>query len=244
MCTVSFLTRADGFALAMNRDERRSRPRGRPPAAHRSGSRTVLMPSEPAGGTWIAVNDAGAAFALINWYRIDRAVTGPVASRGLVVPALAGTHGPVAAGKALARLPLDKMRPFRLVAVFPRGRRLVEWRWNGRRLIRRRWRWADRVWVSSGFDEPAAQRIRGAVFGHARRQPGAGTLTWLRQLHRSHRPEPGPFSFCMHRAEAVTVSYTDVVVTDRRVRMHHRLGSPCTDAATSSRSTLSRPRSP
>lgn len=237
MCTVSLIVRPDGYLLAMNRDERRTRPRGRPPAIHRRRDRTVLMPSEPAGGSWIAVNDAGASFALINWYRVTGPDPHPPASRGLVVPALAATTSIAAAGAALRQLPLAGLRPFRLIGVFPGERGIGEWRWNGRQLIRRRRAWADRAWVSSGFDEPAAQRIRGAIFQHARRQADAGSVAWLRRLHCSHRPGPGPFSFCMHRDDAVTVSYTEVLVSTRRVRMHHRLGAPCGDAVSSPSST-------
>src|SRR2546426_6818300 len=46
----------------------------------------------------------------------------------------------------------------------------------------------------SGFDEPAAQRVRGATFRKARKQASDGSLAWQRRLHRSHTPERGPFS--------------------------------------------------
>ena len=42
----------------------------------------------------------------------------------------------------------------------------------------------------------------------ARNQKFEGRLNWLRRLHRSHLPERGPFSICMHRSDAATVSYT------------------------------------
>ena len=36
------------------------------------------------------------------------------------------------------------------------------------------------------------------------------SLAWMRRLHRSHVPAPGPFSICVHREDARTVSYTEI----------------------------------
>src|SRR5439155_9917937 len=106
-------------------------------------------------------------------------------------------------------LSLAKLNPFRLVGIFPVAREVVEWRWDLETLERRRHRWRAQQWISSGYDEPEAQRIRGRTFRDAVRQRDAGRIEWLRRLHRSHRPRAGPFSTCMHRAEAATVSYTE-----------------------------------
>jgi hypothetical protein len=87
--------------------------------------------------------------------------------------------------------------------------------------------------VSSGFDEPRAQEVRGGAFGRAQRQKSAGGLVWLRRLHRSHSPQEGPFSICMHREDAVTVSYTEVSVFRNRARMGHIAGAPCSGSRVS-----------
>ncbi len=68
MCTVSFIARKNGYALAMNRDERLTRVVGLPPPKKAINGLTIILPSEPGGGTWIAVNKSGVTFALINWY--------------------------------------------------------------------------------------------------------------------------------------------------------------------------------
>ena len=50
-----------------NRDERRDRRAATPPAVHRLQHRTAIYPVDPVGGgTWIGVNDAGLAAALLN----------------------------------------------------------------------------------------------------------------------------------------------------------------------------------
>ena len=59
--------------------------------------------------------------------------------------------------------------------------------------------WQSQQWISSGFDEPAAQRARGQTFQQSLEQKSLGSLSWLRQLHRSHGPGKGPLSTCMHR---------------------------------------------
>jgi hypothetical protein len=63
------------------------------------------------------------------------------------------------------------------------------------------------------------------------KQKSAGTLDWLRRLHRSHAPESGPFATCMHRADAATVSYSEVVVASHLATMRHTISAPCQGSA-------------
>jgi len=65
----------------------------------------------------------------------------------------------------------------------------------------------------------------------ARNQKFGGRLNWLRRLHRSHLPERGPFSICMHRSDAATVSYTEVAVSGQRATMRYKLGPYCSNGA-------------
>src|SRR4051794_37501350 len=85
MCTVTFIARKHGYALAMNRDEQLRRVKALPPSRYNLGGRTAVLPSEPNGGTWIGVNDAGVTFALINWYSVEARVSGNAVSRGQLV---------------------------------------------------------------------------------------------------------------------------------------------------------------
>jgi hypothetical protein len=227
MCTVSFITRKSGYTLAMNRDEKLSRVAGLPPKKRIISGRRVLAPSEPGGGTWIALNDGGVTLALINWYSITARAKGETVSRGLVVNATCATTNPNETERALAQLPLRKINPFRLIGVFPANNEIVEWRWNVTKLARRKHPWKSQQWISSGFDEPTAQRIRSRAFRQAFQQKSAGSLPWLRCLHRSHSPEIGPFSTCMHRADAATVSCTLVTVHSKAIVMRHHSGVPC-----------------
>src|SRR5262245_25767634 len=245
MCTVSFLPRPEGFYLAMNRDEKRDRFAALPPDVVQLESHRAIFPREPTGGTWISVNDAGICLALINWHRIQREPNNGALSRGEVVRRLAAKSSSDEIAAAVKKLPLRKLRPFRLIAVAPREKRVTEWRWNLQRLTRHDHEWQRQHWFSSGFDERRVEVERqrvcdGAVTGGA--DPGSGAartgvsaagynLVWLRQLHRSHAPKRGPFSICMHRSDASTVSYSEITVSSRRAMMRYKPGPSCSNGA-------------
>jgi hypothetical protein len=237
MCTVSFIPNSRGFYVAMNRDEKCGRAAALPPAivdlakgrVRPSGgleAARAIFPSEPSGGTWIAANDAGVCLALINWHRIEREPKGEIVSRGEVIRALVGKCSSGEIAETVTALPLRKLRPFRLIAIVPAEKIVVEWRWNLERLIARKHGWRRQHWFSSGLDERRAELERAKVCATAGVTPGYN-LGALRRLHRSHAPERGPFSICMHRADAETVSYTEVAVTPTRLTMRYKAGSPC-----------------
>ncbi len=231
MCTVTFIARQRGYCLGMNRDEKLTRPTGFPPKRKKMNGRAVISPSEPGGGTWIAVNDHGATLALINWNSITARAGGKAVSRGEVINSMGAAISPDFVGAALAGLPLNRINPFRLISVFPMTGEIVEWRWNLKQLVRKNHRWKSQQWISSGFDEPTAQRVRSKTFQRAERQHSTGSLDWLRRLHRSHSPQAGPFSTCMHRADAATVSYTEVTVSSRQAVIRYHAGTPCQNSA-------------
>jgi Transport and Golgi organisation 2 len=226
MCTVTFVARRRGYCLGMNRDEKLTRPTGLPPKKKANG-RTVLCPSESGGGTWIAVNDHGATLALINWYSITARVGGKAVSRGEVINSMSTAISPEVADAALRELPLNRINPFRLIGIYPANGEIVEWRWNLKQLVRQNHSWESQQWISSGFDELTAQRVRSKIFRRAERQHSVGSLDWLRRLHRSHSPQASPFSTCMHRADAATVSYTEVTVSSRQATMRYHAVTPC-----------------
>jgi hypothetical protein len=227
MCTITFWPRESGYALAMNRDEKIVRVRGLAPCVRRVAGRTVVFPSEPGGGTWIALNDTGATLALVNWYAINRRVTDGVVSRGDVVQAAKTAAAAAEAEAALKQLPLAQINPFRLVGVFPQTEQVVEWRWDLKKLRRLKHRWRPQQWISSGYDEPGAQRVRSRTFQRLRKEKSAGSPGWLRALHSSHLPERGPYSTCMHRPDAATVSYSEVWVQKAKSTLRYHDEALC-----------------
>ena len=220
MCTVSFLPQARGFFLAMNRDERETRPQAVPPRRRNNGAHASLYPSEASGGTWIGLNDAGLVLALINWYAKPQRDSG--LSRGVVIPELlaAGDLKDVSAG--LKNLPLARLNPFRLIAVSASERKIREWRWDGKSLTSKLFAWKRKHWFSSGYDEALVNRRRKPLVSGI-----AETQDAIRELHRAHEPERGPFSICMHRDGAQTVSFTEIAVTKNMGRLRYAAGAPC-----------------
>lgn len=69
--------------------------------------------------------------------------------------------------------------------------------------------------ASSGTKIPCRQRMRIYESGYL------GRLAWHGRLHHSHRPERGPYSTCMHRENASTVSYTEVTVSWQAASMRY-----------------------
>jgi Transport and Golgi organisation 2 len=230
MCTISFIPNARGFYLAMNRDELLTRVAGLPPTVFENNGYRVIYPREPSGGTWIAVNERGICLTLLNWHRVDCFPSGEIISRGEIVKSLALAGSLSEVEEKLPSLPLSHMRPFRLLVIANREQSVIEYRWNLQHVQHQRHSWSHRHWFSSGYDEARAEHVRGRVCREAWRQNGAGNLQWLRDLHATHLPEPGPFSICMHQAVAETVSYTEVTVGNEEVTMRYRPGPLCVSA--------------
>jgi hypothetical protein len=228
MCTLSFVPKVDGFLIAMNRDEQRSRPKALPPALHRHGNMSALHPSEPTGGTWIGINEAGLCIALINWYSRPQYIGKPAFSRGEIIPRLLACTSRNEAETILRSFPLDRLNPFRLFVIGEERLALREYRSDGNGLEGIDHPWIPGHWFSSGHDEPSATEVRGTVCRQAAEKPDQGTLPWLVQLHSSHDPAKGAESVCMHREDAVTVSLTTMDVSRYSVTVDYRDGSPCT----------------
>ena len=242
MCTISFLPNARGFYLAMNRDEKQDRFAALAPTIVDLGEHRAVFPSEPTGGTWISANDAGVCLALINWHRMERQPKNEVVTRGEVVRSLANQSDSDEIANGVAKLPLRKLRPFRLIAIVPSQKLVTEWRWNLEWLTVRNHKWQLRHWFSSGLDEQRAELERQRVCDAARSRQSSKSMGWLRQLHRSHAPKRGPFSICMHRSDASTVSYTEVAVSGEHATMRYKAGPCCSSRVTvTKRISLARP---
>ena len=67
--------------------------------------------------------------------------------------------------------------------------------------------------TSSSFKDPNVAALRQKVFAEMVSQQGKLDADLLHQFHRSHLPDRGPYSVCMHRDDAATVSLSTVKVT-------------------------------
>jgi len=232
MCTLSVITRNRDYLFAMNRDERIVRGPGTLPEIHEINGTAAMYPGDGARGTWIAANQDGIALALLNWNDVARnCIAGArTPSRGRVIPALIDSRSLSHLHEELGISNFEGMLPFRLVGVFPSEREIWEWRWDSTQLVSAAHVWQPRHWFSSSLSDKQAESLRGRACRDALHELDAGSVPWLRTLHRSHAGGPGPFSLCVHRDDVKTLSYSEVIVTAGHIRMEHLPSSPCTMA--------------
>jgi hypothetical protein len=178
------------------------------------------MPRDPAaGGTWIAANDRGLVFALLNAYPSpaspeDGAVSWT--SRGSVIPQLASSETVSEALDRAGRIDLPRLRPFRLMLLDPR--QLIECWPEGTRLRHRKvFLHGPLVRTSSSLGDSVVQAPRRALF----RRFFDGTphpLAAQDAFHDHQWPGAEAISIRMERADARTVSRTVVEVGRDTVR--------------------------
>jgi hypothetical protein len=212
----------------MNRDEQRTRPAALPPEIFNGGYAQAIYPREVGGGTWIACNSLGNLFALLNWYSAVTDALGPkIKTRGELIPKLVYELDSRSTANRLAGNDFTGMHPFRLVGAFSGEKVLCEWRWDGNHLDCLCFAWGRTHWFSSSLSDSSAAHLRGRACAAAKSGGTIATRDWLRRVHNSHDPEPGPYSICMHRPDAATVSYTQVEFTPREIFVEYVAGPPC-----------------
>jgi hypothetical protein len=230
MCTASWLREAAGYVVFFNRDELRSRPGARPPRRWRRHGVSFVAPQDSeGGGTWLAANEWGVTIGLLNLYRAQgapsvRSAGGEFISRGLLMVNLADC---ASAAELMSRLDAEDLlryRPFTLFCLDAEGEeRVVDW--SGTELSRRT---AGELvpLISSSLVDGAARRERRRLLDRYRAN-GPLNPGRLLEFHRSHEPEKGPLSPCMHRPDAATVSLSVVEVGSSEVRMLYGGGAAC-----------------
>jgi Transport and Golgi organisation 2 len=228
MCTVTAVPTRETVRLACNRDELRCRPVALPPRIEEFGQRRAVLPVDPtSGGTWVAVNDAGLALALLN-VNSRNAATAPQAaplSRGKIIPALLHDGTPLSAAFSALDLDPAQYAPFRLVLV--NRREAVEVHSDGTR-IRLVWRiglTSPQFFTSSGLGDQAVEGPRRQLFGEFFDQPG-DRLARQDAFHRHRWPDRPHLSVCMDREDARTVSHTVVSIGLDRVMLTYHPDAP------------------
>ncbi len=228
MCTLSWIREPGGYRLFFNRDERPSRAPGLPPMPGKTEYLYWLAPRDgESQGTWIGVNEAGVSLALLNRYH-DSPVggNGPWTSRGLLVSGLLHSMSITGVRLGLEQLDRAAYQPFTLVAFEP-DKPAQLFAWNGRELTEDAVEDTGLVATSSGANQEEAARVRGELFARRRELfPALDDAALFEALHASHWPASGPYSVCMHRPEASTVSFTRIDVLGDSSLMTYVPGPP------------------
>jgi hypothetical protein len=225
------------YALYYTRDAPRPRAPARAPVAGRREGVAFLAPIDAeAGGTWLAVSERGLTLCLLNGFPAPGQAEPPEApSRGRVPLAAIACADAADAVARVAALDLDGFRPFLLAVLDARGdRRLV--RWSGREIEAGAPLPPTRPVVSSSFCTHDVRSSREALFARMGQPTRAAHLAY----HRSHDPARGPYSVCMHRPDARTVSFSHVRVGRVRIELAYVPGPPCRGEGAQDPLTLAR----
>jgi hypothetical protein len=212
VCTLTVIPWASGAVrIAFNRDESRTRAAGLPPTVRSFGGRSAVLPTDPlSGGTWLAVNDAGLALAVLNGNPPgrDRNAPEPSRSRGEVIPSLLECDSPSAALLACERLDYRAFAPFRLVLI---GHGLVaDVRWDGREpmVMSRLVGGAPQMFTSSGLGDHLVENVRRELFDELFAPAPEAWEAAQHAFHRHRWPGREHLSVNMSRDTARTVSHS------------------------------------
>lgn len=226
MCSLTFIPRAYGYLVGMNRDTEKSV--SNPPTIHfqRVGSKTTIMyPKEGETHARIGINNKGITLCLLNNHSFTPK---DQLELSLIIPAILECVSDYEISLRIqAFLNQKQLPPFKLIGIFLKETKLLEWFWNRRQLLIRPREWKPKLWACSLENELEIQSGRRKLFELALKEPDKGTPKWLRRFHRLHHVAVPSFSICMHDKYLVTTSYTQIIVAGSRIQLLHQNGPPC-----------------
>lgn len=228
MCTVSWLLNENGYEVFFNRDEQKGRAIARPPAVFDRDGTRFMMPVDPdGGGSWIAMNQHGLSLCLLNYYQGD-IPDFPLISRGQLVKMLASDMSVTEVVNRLNSLHMGSYAPFTLLVFAPDLRlghgHVIAFQWDGHVLTQRP---SIEPMISSSVRFQEVMVARQNAYRSVMTEPKSVEKAWA--FHRSHVPEAGYLSVCMHREDASTVSFTHLKVTNTEMEMVYVDGPPCAE---------------
>ncbi len=230
MCTVTIVPLEHGFRLSCNRDERRDRQAALPPIVHTIASRQAIFPVDPISqGTWVGVNDAGLAMALLNRASdsLDALDDKPRVSRGNIIPGLLACRSPDEALERCLGLDAGTYERFRVLIVQDTTGVIVT---SDTRTLSHEVVSLSRpiMETSSALGDVLVEGPRRQLFEQLFNQPRCSA--WLRaqrHFHQHQWPARPEISVMMERADARTVSQTVIDVQPRTIKMAYReVGCP------------------
>ncbi len=162
--------------IGFNRDEMRKRGPGIAPMERVVEGRKAVYPVDSdSGGTWIGLNDAGLAFALLNVnptpgspaarrrMRRIREENGSIRSRGGIIPSLLGASSLEEVGEKFRDLDRSHYEPFHLAVMSRAG--YLSLLWDGEDLQERRNGWEHPpLYTSSGLGDALVERARTPLY--------------------------------------------------------------------------------
>ena len=219
MCTVSIVPHRDGFRLMSNRDERRDRAVALDPRVESLGSRSVIVPDPVGGVSWIGVNDAGLAAAVLNRHHRPTQLTARLMSRAAIVRQALGSESVGAALESVLALEAARFQPFRLVLVQKRQIALVAG--DAREFVHARSALEQPcTFTASSLGDVLVDTPRRRLFECLMDHPG-DRLRGQLLFHRRQWTNKRDISVLIEREDAATVSRTTVDVGEDGIALEY-----------------------
>lgn len=230
MCTVTWILEKNGYQIFFNRDELKTRRMALPPqVAIRRGVQYIAPTDADAGGTWLAVNEFGLSVGMLNYYHPEAGNALPgkeYISRGLLLKSLIDSATRAEAIRRLQREDPGNYRSFILVIWEP-GKTVAACTYDGSYRPAMVEENPAIPLTSSSFSTGKVIEKRRSLFREMASSLPQIDARSLTAFHQSHLPGAGPYSVCMHREDAQTVSFSRVIVTAQKVEFLYAPGSPC-----------------
>jgi uncharacterized protein with NRDE domain len=220
MCTVTFIPAGENFFITHNRDEKKLRSKAILPKQYTINGHKLLFPRDAdAGGTWIAINENGAAAVLLNGAFIKHPHTPPYKkSRGLVFLDIIAADDLCFSYSAVD---LSNIEPFTVI-LWNSGD-LFECRWDGRQKHIKALDEKDRYTWSSVtlYDAPVVAK-RQNWFEKWQMKHIEPSMDEIMQFHLSGGDGDTHNDICMNRnGLMLTVSITSLEITPDKCRMKY-----------------------
>ena len=229
MCTVSWLHTPNGYHLLCNRDEHpKAKPALPPEIQDSSGMRFIAPIDIDSGGSWMAANEAGLSFSLINRNICSRcnAEKQSKPSRGILLTALSDSHSLEDTQRRFERLDLEPYLPFTMVVLAP-GASATLFHWTGRKSCIESDGDAAMPLISSSLDPEGVAAYRKRLFVKLATDRGTIDLKMLMDFHASHLPQPCAYSPCTHHENVTTVNFSRVTFKDGLIEFVYLPVAPC-----------------
>jgi hypothetical protein len=178
------------------------------------------------GGSWIGVNEFGVSLCLLNRYGdVELQPAREYVSRGLLLIDLLDCSEVKQVTSRLTDVNLSRFRPFNLL-VLSQSEKSSLLEWTGSKYSFNDDADSHVPLTSTSLTEPRIAIERQQQFVSLTTKHGLNEAS-LDTFHRSHLPERGSSSVCMHREEAATVSLSKITVVNGEALFDYESGSPC-----------------
>ncbi|MCL4409175.1 MAG: NRDE family protein [Gammaproteobacteria bacterium] len=201
----------------MNRDEHLARAKAKPPRIFHGSRSNAIMPIDgESGGSWIAVNDSGFVFCLLN-HTAARSLYAGKRSRGLLIRALSDCTQWSSIDQVMQAQNLGNYNPF-LVLIFCRNSAPVLYTWD-QKTLKIQSHICSPVSSSSWFPR-AVPFLRRIWLKRAQRR--IASLAELESYHLQRKPLFAAAAINMKRTNTATLSMTTVQVTNEYASVNYR----------------------